>query len=242
MKITSTKSSENHAIKCLIYGESGIGKTYIASTLPGKTLIISAESGLLSLAGFDIDMIDLNFNDSGKVNSKTTRLEEFKKIIAWLHTEEIQKKYNNIFIDSLTEIAQNLVESLLVKYPNRSDALVLWGEYAKEISYIIKLFRDLPKFNVIMTALVKFDKDDTDQRYAMIDLQGSIVNRLPQFFDEVFFYNIILGENKKLVRVLQTSKSDRFVAKDRSGKLLPVEIPNLSAIFDKINKKEETKK
>lgn len=241
MKITSTKGSVDHAIKCLIYGESGIGKTFIASTLPGKTLIISAEKGLLSLSNFDIDVVDISVNDEGKVLNKTSRLEEFKKLQVLLHSKEIQDKYDNIFIDSVTEIAQNIVEHLSDKYKDKSDTMKLWGDYNKEITLIIKLMRDLPKFNVIMTALVKFDKDDQDQRYAMIDLQGSILNKIPQFFDEVFYYNMAIGEDKKLKRVLQTSKSDRFVAKDRSGKLNAVETPDLTVVFNKI-KKEETKK
>ena len=46
---------ESRATKYLVYGGSGVGKTTLIASLPGKILILSAESGLLSLSGADID-------------------------------------------------------------------------------------------------------------------------------------------------------------------------------------------
>jgi putative transposase len=50
MEILGAKDIHVGGIKCLIYGTAGTGKTTLASTLdPEKTLIVSFESGLLSL-------------------------------------------------------------------------------------------------------------------------------------------------------------------------------------------------
>ena len=53
--IKNTKDVENHRVVGMIVGPSGVGKTSLARTLKGRTLIGSAESGLLSLKGADID-------------------------------------------------------------------------------------------------------------------------------------------------------------------------------------------
>ena len=37
---------ESQGAKLLVYGESGVGKTTLCQTAPGKTLVVSMESGL----------------------------------------------------------------------------------------------------------------------------------------------------------------------------------------------------
>ena len=60
IKSQSTKNSKtDNGIKILLYGNSGAGKTFLTSTLEGKTIILSAEAGLLSLQGYDIDAITI---------------------------------------------------------------------------------------------------------------------------------------------------------------------------------------
>lgn len=52
---------QENGIKCLLHGFSGSGKTYSISTIPGRVIVLSAESGLLSLKDFDnIDAIEIN--------------------------------------------------------------------------------------------------------------------------------------------------------------------------------------
>ena len=44
---------------CLVYGESGIGKTVLCTTAP-RPLIMSAEKGLLSIADTDVDIVEVS--------------------------------------------------------------------------------------------------------------------------------------------------------------------------------------
>ena len=46
---------DSRAPKILVYGGAGVGKTTLIASLRGKMLILSAEAGLLSLAGADLD-------------------------------------------------------------------------------------------------------------------------------------------------------------------------------------------
>ena len=60
---------ESHGIKVLLTGESGVGKTRSSISLKEagyKPIIISAESGVLSLRGSGLPMIDIARDDQNK--------------------------------------------------------------------------------------------------------------------------------------------------------------------------------
>ncbi len=67
MKIQSTQDFCADKLKLLIYGESGTGKTTLAGTIDAKVLIVSAESGLLSLSGKQLDVVDITTDDNGEL-------------------------------------------------------------------------------------------------------------------------------------------------------------------------------
>ena len=57
LKRTSTITADG--VKILVYGQAGAGKTFLIKTLPNP-VILSAEGGLLSIAGTDIPYIEIN--------------------------------------------------------------------------------------------------------------------------------------------------------------------------------------
>jgi len=231
MKISSTNEMSIGSLKILIHGESGAGKTTLASTIKEPTLIISAEAGLLSLQGHKIDVIDISVDEKGEILPQEKRIARLGEAYTHLLTEESRKKYKWIFIDSLTEISQNLVHQLGVEFPDRKDALVLYGENSKRMKSLVKTFRDLPYYNVVFTALSQTDKDENGQRFTGVNIVGKLANDLPAYFDEVFYLHADRETGK---RVLVTEKTDKLAAKDRSGKLVKLEEPNLAAIAAKI--------
>jgi phage nucleotide-binding protein len=221
MQIKKTGQTDQK-LKCLVYAASGAGKTTLAGTLEGRTLIISAESGLLSLSSKGIDYVDI---DGSNANEKV------KSIYAIYGELEKGMEYDNIFVDSITEIAQIFVEFQNGIFKDRKDAMVLWGEYAKMIRGFVKKFRDLKQYNVIFTALEKVEKDEIGRRFKVPDLSGSIATQMPQFFDEVF--TIRISDDGK--RMIQTDGREGYLCKDRSSKLNAFENTNLGEIFTKIN-------
>jgi phage nucleotide-binding protein len=215
MQIQKTDDKNNLRISALVYGKSGSGKTTLASTLKDKTLIISAESGLLSLANFSIDYVTVG------------SMAELREVITML---EKGTDYKNIVVDSITEIGQLLVTELQKKYPDRKDSFPLWGDYNTIIRKIIKSFRDLAPYNVWIMALDKIDTDELNIRYVIPDLNGKIATQLVQFFDEVLYLQL----DKAGIRTFLTGGHDRIMCKDRSGKLNQFEEPNLEMIKEKI--------
>lgn len=230
MKIQNTKTISQDKLKILVYGESGVGKTTLASTIGESTLIISAESGLLSIASSEIDVIDLSTDDDGNIIPKEKRIARLGQAYNYLLSDECKQKYKWIFIDSLSEISQNLVEKLNQEFPDRSQSLVMYGENAKQIKNIVKMFRDLPFYNVVLTALASPDKDENNKRIMDISLVGNFSKHIAAYFDEVFFMTM----DKEEKRVLVTAKTDYAQAKDRSGKLNKLEDANLKTIKEKI--------
>lgn len=223
MSLSNTKGLHASKVKMLVYGESGNGKTTLSGTLPeGKTLIISAESGLLCLDNKDFAVVE--------VRNWTQLQDVYRNIVKnpeWSHFE-------NIVIDSLTELSDMLV-SHLEKQPEfkpANMALKMWGEYSKRMTATIKAYRDLDRC-VVFTALV----DEVLDNGAVIKkplIAGSAVQKkLPSYFDELFYLSISPDGDEKR-RVVNTDGTQNYLAKDRSGKLAEQEEANLTNIINKI--------
>jgi hypothetical protein len=224
MQIKTTKGLHASKLKAIVYADSGMGKTTLLGTLPeDKTLIISAESGLLCLNEQDISVVEIkSWTDLQEVYKNLTKNPE------WDHFEFIA-------LDSLTEMSDRLV-SMLESSPEFRDpkmALKMWSEYSKRMTATIKAFRDLDK-TVVFTALPEDVLDGgvvTKKPY----IKGSAVQKmLNSYFDEVFYLCIDESTDS---RHLQTQPSTSATAKDRSGKLNPYEEPNLTNIINKIKGK-----
>lgn len=220
LKFTTTKDAAQRGIKVLVYGPAGIGKTVLASTAPSP-IILSAEAGLLSLKGHNIPVIE--------IASYKDLLEAFQ----WLTTSPDAKPFKTVCLDSLTEIAEQVLSS---EKESARDVRQAYGELMDKVQRLVKDFRDLDGLNVYFSCKEERKTDDTGITRILPAMPGSkLGGQLPYYFDQVLHYEIVHDANGNPFRALRTAANFNCEAKDRSGALEELEEPNLGKLFNKIN-------
>lgn len=228
MKITNTGDVKNNRIFGMIAGPSGVGKTFLSSTIPtDETLFASAEAGTMCLSskGIKIDTVTISsMNDMKELYINLTTNESWKK------------KYKHIYIDSLTEIGEKMVAELKLDPKLSADnmALKLWGKYSDDFTKLIKAFRDINHpYNFWFTCLNKFEKDGLELKEEFNFPGSKVKDNVKSWFDIVLKYDVFESEGVKH-RKLITDDAISRLAKDRSGNLNKYEEPNLGLIMKKI--------
>ena len=143
-------------------------------------------------------------------------------------------------LDSISEIAEVV---LAYERSQTKDPRQAYGQLQDQMNALIRKFRDLPRYNVLMTCKQQRMSDDlAGTTMYMPAMPGAkLAQNIPYLFDEVFALRVERDEEGKAYRVLQTNRDAQYEAKDRSGKLDLFEKPNLKHIKAKIHgvKKEE---
>lgn len=223
MQIYSTYGiGVQQGIKCGVYAKAGYGKTLLMSTAPNP-IILSAESGLLSLSRFRLPYIPIN-----NVNDLTAAHQ-------WALSSREARQFQTICIDSGSEIAEVVLSNAKGQV---KDARLAYTELLEKMTMTIRAFRDLQGFNVVISAKQEFIKDEhTGVMKNMPSFPGKQLTRdFPYFFDELFQIDIGKLPDQTEYRFLRTQPDFSNEAKDRSGMLDPIEEPNLTKLFAKINR------
>lgn len=232
---TASRASATSGIKCLVYGGAGMGKTVLASTLPTPVLI-SAESGALSLRKDNLERLFGPNNPAVTYDMpmiEVSSVEDLTEAYRWASTSNEAKNFQSIGLDSLSEIAEVVLNNAKrqVKDPRQA-----YGELIEKMETLIRYFRDLPGKNVYMAAKMEPQKDELTGviRFGPSMPGAKLGSKLPYFFDEVFRLGVNKTPQGEAYRFLQTQPDLQYEAKDRSGALAPMEYPFLSAVFNKI--------
>lgn len=222
-------------VKALIYGGSGAGKTALAATAPAP-LILSAESGLLSLRKENIERLHgvgtpgINY-DIPVIQIAT--VDDLSEAYQWLAYDAQSHSFQTIYLDSLSEIGEVVLNNAKAQVKDPRQA---YGELIEKMENLIRLYRDLPGRNVVMTAKQEPFKDELSGvvKYGPSMPGSKLGNKLPYFFDEVFRMGVNKTPQGETYRFLQTDKDLQYEAKDRSGALDFQEYPSLANVFNKI--------
>lgn len=214
-----TKNAAADGVKVLVYGQAGAGKTTALATAP-KPIILSAEAGLLSLAHVDVPYIEC------------TSMSAIGEAYEWLTSSKEAGEYQTVCLDSLSEIAEVVLSEERAKTKDPRQA---YGAMADQMASLVRMFRDLPGRNVIMTAKLEKTQDQEGKLLWGPSMPGSKTGQaLPYFFDEVLALQVHKDEEGNSQRAFLTTTDGLWVAKDRSGKLETWEAPDFGAIFQKI--------
>lgn len=206
-------------VNFLVYGQAGAGKTTLIKTLPSP-LVISAESGLLSLQDADLPYIE--------IKDMATLHEAYK----WLTESHEAKEFASVALDSISEIAEVVLnaEKKATKDPRQA-----YGAMQEQMGDIIRAFRDLPDRHVYMSAKLEKSQDEMGRVLYAPSMPGNKTGQqLPYFFDEVLALRVEKDPEGNTHRMLMCDGDGLWQAKDRSGKLDTWEQPDLMAIINKI--------
>lgn len=235
---STSEANASQGVAVLVYGGAGEGKTLLCATAP-KPVILSAESGLLSLNRRNIERV-YGVNTPGVTydipTMQISTVDDLAAAYAWFSNpaNNARSYFGTICLDSLSEIAEVVLSNAkkLVKDPRQA-----YGELIEKTTALVRAFRDLAGFNKYMAAKMEFAKDEASgaNKYQPAMPGAKLGQQLPYFFDEVFCLRTSQAQaNVKGYRYLQTQPDFQYVAKDRSGVLDEVERPNLTHIFNKI--------
>ena len=219
INLKSTSSVHTDGIKVVVYGMSGAGKTSLIPTLPNP-IIISAESGLLSIQGSNIPYID--------IDSYESLMEAYK----FITTSEEAKGFDSIAIDSISEIGEVVLAH--EKRVNK-DGRAAYGEMAVQVMEIMRAFRDVKGKHIYFSAKCEKSQDETGRMLYAPSMPGSkLAQQIPYLVDEVFALRVEKDSEGNAQRALMCASDGLWQAKDRSGKLDAWEAPDLGAIIKKI--------
>lgn len=227
--LKNTKESEESKVKVVVYGPAGVGKTSLAKTCPAP-LLLSMESGLLSLKGENVTYLDIKSADE---------LEEALEAVKGPGGEP----FKTVILDSISELSHIIRKEEENNPANKSDkgkdnGFKVYSSIAARTIDILMKFRDLDK-HVVLIAQERQKTSDNSISNIIPQLEGHQAGeRLPYLFDLVMCMRYADEVTKAGERYLQTCGDNIRVAKDRSGRLDPVEAPDLGAIFAKVNRTE----
>jgi phage nucleotide-binding protein len=219
IQLKRTKEATAQAVKLLVYGQAGAGKTSLIPTLP-KPVILSAEGGLLSIADTNLPFIEI------------TSMQELKEAYQWLTTSAEAAEFESVALDSISEIAEVVLNA--EKKINK-DPRAAYGAMQEQMADIIRGFRDLPGKHVYMSAKLEKTQDEMGRVLYAPSMPGNKTGQsLPYFFDEVLALRVEKDAEGMTRRALMTDGDGLWLAKDRSGKLDIWEDADLGDIIRKI--------
>ena len=195
------------------------GKTSLIKTLPNP-IVLSAEGGLLSIQDADLPFIEIGDMDT------------LKEAYSWLAGSDEAKQYQSVALDSISEIAEVVLnaEKKATKDPRQA-----YGAMQEQMADIIRAFRDLPGRHVYMSAKLEKTQDEMGRVLYAPSMPGNKTGQaLPYFFDEVLALRVEKDGEGVTQRALMCDSDGLWLAKDRSGKLEAWEAPDLGAIIAKM--------
>lgn len=219
MEIKSTKNIKaEEKVHVCIYGAPGSGKTKMIETLPGKTLVVNSDRGLLSLKGSE--------------NVDYTNIETFEDVIEVMKFIKSDKNtYDNIVMDSITTIADKLYTYLEGKGLKGFD---IWRDYGKYIKGIISTLRDSTKFNSVSIFELSRKENESGITINGVGLQGSLASKVGHFYD-CFLATRVKHNREGSVYKLQTRHADGYECKIRGGEEIDTYVEqDLGKLFEDI--------
>jgi hypothetical protein len=222
----------------LIHGESKAGKTWLGASGPGPGLILDAEGGTRFLPMRKVfwdgrsappepgewDVCIVMVRDYGTMQS----------VFQWLNAGS--HPFNWVTIDSLSEVQQRCIDALA---GTNQMAQQQWGELLRNMSSLVRSFRDLvnhPKHPLAAVTYIAMTRETAGRRVPYV--QGQLSVTLPYYIDVVGYYFVTPADDGTMTRKLLTSAHALYEAGDRTGALgVGIESPTITTMLSMIHER-----
>ena len=216
LKIEKPNNDTTDNLNMLIYGEAGVGKTWLAgsaSRVPAmrNVLYVDAEAGKATLKEHpDVEIVPAHrWNDYVSI---------YQALKGGAH------RYRTVVLDSLSEILEQCKDQVMVemkldpeneKRDEDIPSIREWGKLQVRLQRLIRLYRDLP-MNVIFIAHAERVQLKGGKTKWMPMLNGKLQMKVPQIPDIVLFMYTqeVDGAQRRLAL---TGQTDIAVAKVRGA-------------------------
>jgi adenosyl cobinamide kinase/adenosyl cobinamide phosphate guanylyltransferase len=249
--LANAKDIKPDALRILLVGEAGTGKTVFASTFP-NAYFVDLDDGMLSVRGKDVNYIsisqyetnDPDFDEiikdlpkpkGGKRHQELSTFEKAQVVIE--HWANNLKAGDTLVIDSLTFYSQAAFD-YIIETEKPKDNRMAYGAAQKLISATLDLIRTRP-CNII---LIAHKKIKTDENGNVVEITpqtvgNALANILPSHFDEVWRMEVELkkkgGEDHKTY-VMHTCPTRKEKGKSRLRLPDRIEEPSYEKIMSLI--------
>lgn len=204
-------------VKCLIYGQSGVGKTYLALTAPGKVAVIDTEGGTAFYANRS------GLSDFDVLPTKT--FNDVTNAIAYLKAHP--GEYETLVIDPVTVLYETLQDAAQVRRARaRNDAdaeleMLDWNAIKRAYKALMTDLINLP-MHVIVTARERDETVKQGREFVKIGVKPDAEKSTPYYFDTIVRLTV------------DRDKRAAVIEKDRTGTLpSQVPAPSFAKLFDK---------
>lgn len=248
--------TERRRVKACVFGPSGVGKTSLLRGLTIPALLIDMEAGDLAVADWRGDSIRVRTWEEardlacfiGGPNLAAGPQEPYSQAHfdfvqgQFGQRDEVLGKYELVFWDSITVLSR-LCMAWAEKQPENiakngaKDTRGAYGMMGREMLKLLTHVQHTRDKHIVFVGILDQKTDDFNRVVWEPQVEGSKTGReLPGIVDLVLTMQQLPDEAGVKHRVFITDQGNAsgYPAKDRSGRLAPVEPANLQAIIDKI--------
>lgn len=222
-------------MKLLVYGQSGAGKTVLASGAPTPLFLdfdgkVSSAASYLSVNDPE-KLLEVSYEDMTEIPGQPRPFRRFKTVLAQLQKDaaEGKFKYGTVVVDSLTLFIDALMADIIAENPGvkrvngvpaLQDFQIMNIQFKDAMSQLLAL----PCHVIVIGHITSETNQETGKIFWKPLVPGKLADRLPQIFTEV--YRAYVVHNKGQTEyLLQTGSDGDYVCRTQIPGL-PQHIPS----------------